>query len=238
MDKGILDRNIQLALPDAEIVETLLPLCPQISLYLIRADNMKRNFSPHEIQVIHHRTPYWSFCWGSGQAMAYFILRNRALFEGRSVLDFGSGSGVVAISAAVAGARKVVACDSDRDAIDAIKANTALNRVRVLACESLSELSRDFDILTAADVLYDPANYPLLEEFLAYAPEVLVADSRLKAIRAAPYRKIAEITTTTIPDLHEGDEFNHVTIYRASLSTPLPDSGSGGNTIGRDEILW
>jgi len=228
MDREALSRNIRRTLPDAEVIETLLPLCARIRLYLIRPDNMKREFSPEEIQAVFHRTPYWSFCWASGQAMAYFILRNQELFKGRSVLDFGSGSGVVAISAAMAGARKVVACDNDPDAIDAIRANRALNRAPVLTCESLSELSRDFDILTAADALYDPENYHLLKEFLSFAPEVLVADSRLKSMEVAPYRRIARITTTTIPDLHEGDEFNHVTIYRASLSSspsPLCQNG-------------
>ncbi|MFH1491681.1 MAG: 50S ribosomal protein L11 methyltransferase [Pseudomonadota bacterium] len=227
MDRGILNRNIQRTLPSARILETGLPLCPEIRLSLISADNMKRQFSPDEIRRIQQKTPYWSFCWASGQAMAWFILKNRPLFEGKSILDFGSGSGIVAIAAAMAGAKEVAACDSDRDAIDATEVNAALNGVRVNTCESLEEVPMECHMILTADVLYDRENYGLLERFLEYAPEVFVADSRLKTIDVTPYRRITQITTTTIPDLHEGDEFNHVNIYRAGNSSAILDGITG-----------
>jgi len=216
MNLEILRRNIQRTLPDAQIAETPLQLCPELKLCLICADNMSRRFSEDETRIILDNTPYWSFCWSSGQAMAYYLRQNRRLTEGRSILDFGSGSGVVAIAAAMAGAKKVVACDIDPDALDAIKFNAALNRVEIDTCESFEKLSDSFDMIITADFLYDKENQYFLEKFLSYAPVVFVAESRLKTIAVTPYEKITEITTTSLPDLYEPDEFKKVSIYRAS----------------------
>lgn len=209
-------RNIQRTLPDAQIAETSLQLCPELKLCLICADNMSRRFSEDEIRIILDHTPYWSFCWSSGQAMAYYLLQNRRLTEGRSILDFGSGSGVVAIAAAMAGAKKVVACDIDPDAIDAIRFNAELNKVEIDTCDSFDKLSDRFDMILSADFLYDKENQYFLEKFLNYAPLVFVAESRLKSIKITPYEKISEIKTTSLPDLYEPDEFKKVSIYRAS----------------------
>ena len=47
-----LRRNIQRTLPDAQIAETPLQLCPELKLCLICADNMSRRFSEDEIRII------------------------------------------------------------------------------------------------------------------------------------------------------------------------------------------
>ena len=54
-----------------------------------------------------------------------------------------------------------------------------------------------------------------LDEFLALAPEILVADSRVKSLELPPYRRIAELTATTLPDLDEPGEFRRIGIYQA-----------------------
>lgn len=215
MNIDTLTRNLQRTLADAQLVETPLTLCPKLSLFLISAANMQRRFALTEIQTILDNTPYWTFCWASGQALAYYILQNKEKFAGRIILDFGAGSGVVAIAAALAGAKKVFACDIDPDAITAIRANAALNKVSVYTCRSLVEVAEPLDLIIAADVLYDRDNFHFLEDFLSYAPEILVADSRAKSINVAPYQKIAEISATTLPDLDEFDEFNKIAIYWA-----------------------
>ena len=221
MPKKNLTYNIQRTLPDAQIVETPLPLCPEMSLYLISADNMQRRFSVDETHRIIGTAPYWSFCWASGQAMASYIFAHRDLIEEKSILDFGSGSGVVAVAAAMAGAGEVIACDNDQAAIDAIKANAELNRVQVNTCESLVGISDSIDLIITADVLYDRENHHFLIEFLSMASLIFIADSRLKTLDVRPYKKIAEIETTILPDLSEGDEFKHVNIYRKYFTDSL-----------------
>jgi len=208
-------RNIRRTLPKGRIVVTPLQLCPEIKLYLLSGENMERPFSPDEVRTISMRPPYWAFCWASGQVLAYHILKNRDLFAGKCVLDFGSGSGVSAIAAAMAGAKRVIACDMDGDAIEAVLANATLNRVQLDTCESLLHLSQGLDFILAADVLYDRENYCFLERFLHLAPEVLVADSRVRNIEMCCYKKISEMTATTLPDLKEGEEFRHVRIFRS-----------------------
>jgi predicted nicotinamide N-methyase len=216
VNKAQLTRHIQRTLSDAKIVATPLPLCPDIKLYLISPDNMERSFSHDEIQIILHNTPYWTFCWAGGHALAHHISCQPDQFADKTILDFGSGSGVVAIAAAKANARKVIACDIDLHALDAIKANAALNHVHVDICTSLGEVTEKVDLIIAADVLYDQSNFYLIKEFLVYGSEVLVADSRVNKINSDFYRKVAEITATTIPDLDDYEAHKKVALYRAT----------------------
>src|SRR5690606_1793144 len=47
--------------------------------------------------------PFWAFAWAGGQGLARYVLDNAGLVRGRKVLDFATGSGLVAIAAAKAG---------------------------------------------------------------------------------------------------------------------------------------
>ena len=51
------------------------------------------------IRRIWNDTPYWIFCWASGLAMAQWLLAEPDHVKDKVVLDFGAGSGVVAIAA-------------------------------------------------------------------------------------------------------------------------------------------
>jgi len=210
-----LEASVHRALAGATITEKALDLCPEVRLHLMGSGNMQRRFSAEETRAILAHPPYWALCWASGQALAWHVLRNKSLVRGKRILDFGAGSGVVAIAAAMGGAARVIACDHDPDAIAAIRANAALNKVQVETCRSLDDLSVEIDLILAADVFYDRENYYFLHKFLELAPEILVADSRIKVIEVSPYRRVTEITTSTIPDLDEYDEFKRVGIYRA-----------------------
>ncbi len=216
MNPRTLNRNIRRTLPDAEIAETVLPLCPALKLYLIRPDHVRRAFSREETAAIQANPPYWSFCWSSGHALARFVSENKKMFEGKSVLDFGAGSGVAAIAVALAGGRRVTACDIDQDAIDAAKANAALNRVSLKTCESLEAISSEIDLIVASDVLYDRKNLPILDYLLEFASDILVAESRVKSIDIPPYEKIADMEAPMVPDVDACDPYRHVKIYRAA----------------------
>ena len=75
--------------------------------------------------------PFWAFAWAAGQALARYLLDHPEAVEGRDVIDIASGSGLVAIAAARAGAAAVTAYDIDPLAIAAIEANAAANGVTV-----------------------------------------------------------------------------------------------------------
>jgi len=73
--------------------------------------------------------PFWAFPWAGGQALARFLLDHPERVAGRVVLDMASGSGLVAIAAARAGAARVTASDTDPVARTAIAINAAVNDV-------------------------------------------------------------------------------------------------------------
>jgi predicted nicotinamide N-methyase len=71
--------------------------------------------------------PFWAFPWAGGQGLARYVLDHPETVAGRDVLDIASGSGLVAIAAAKAGARSVTAGDIDENALAAIALNAAAN---------------------------------------------------------------------------------------------------------------
>jgi predicted nicotinamide N-methyase len=187
-----------------------------LKLWLIDADNMDRAFSPEETQRILQDPPYWSFCWASGLALARFFAENPHWVAGKRVLDFGAGSGVAGIAAMKAGALEVVACDLDPVAIESCRANAALNDVELgYSTDFFAEDDR-FDLILVADVLYDRANLPLLDQFLSRGKEALVADSRVKDFQHPAYRRLDILDALTLPDLAEPWEFRKVSLYHAA----------------------
>ena len=214
-----LDERIKAMLHDAFVSEQTLPQCPEIKLWLVDPATMQRPFSLDEIRSIWEHTAYWAFCWASGQVLGRYILDNPNLVKGKKILDFGTGSGVVAIAAMMAGAKDVVACDIDTDALISTLANAQLNQVELTLNDDLFSIEvRDFDLLIAADVLYDRENLSFLDTFFDFAPEVLLADSRIKNFSHPQYDPIDQIASFTVPDLDELDEFRQVNLYRGKMA--------------------
>ena len=202
-------------LGDARLAPTELP-GTDLRLWLIDAANMDRAFSPEETRRILDEPPYWGFCWASGLALARFLARHPEWVEGRRVLDFGAGSGVAGIAACKAGALEVVACDLDPLALAACQANARLNGVELGYSKDFFTEADRFDLILVADVLYDRANLPLLDEFLSRGREALVADSRVRDFRHPAYQQLAMLHALTLPDLAEPHEFRDVSLYHAS----------------------
>lgn len=209
-----LSQPLQALLGDAQLSVQGLPDC-DLQLWLIDIDNMQRALDADETRRILAEPPYWCFCWASGLALARWIADHPQWVRGKRVLDFGSGSGVVAIAAARAGATEVVACDLDPLALNACRANAQLNQVTLgYSADFFSEQDR-FDLIIVADVLYDRANLPLLDQFLSRGHQALVADSRVKDFQHPQYRKLATLEAKTWPDLGEPAEFRQVSLYHA-----------------------
>ena len=216
MTPEILDQHLAKTLSRGRVAATAPAGCPDISLYLFDPSVLEGPISHEEAQAVVAEPAYWSFCWASGQVLAAYILANPLLVSGERVLDFGSGSGIVAIAAAMAGAREAIACDIDPVALEAAGANARLNGVTVSLCSDWNRRPGDVGVVTAADVLYDPANRPLLSVFRQAAPRVLLADSRVKELGDDQYRQQVVIEARTWPDLHEFEEFNRVRVYQAT----------------------
>ncbi|MBX8597764.1 50S ribosomal protein L11 methyltransferase [Pseudomonas cichorii] len=209
-----LQQSLSQLLGDARLVATPLP-GTELKLWLIDADNMDRAFSPDETRRILEEPPYWSFCWASGLALAHFLAEHPHWVAGKRVLDFGAGSGVAGIAAVKAGAAEVVACDLDPLALAACRANAELNDVQLgYSADFFAEADR-FDLILVADVLYDRANLPLLDQFLSRGREALVADSRVRDFRHDAYQRLAMLHAHTLPDLAEPHEFRDVSLYHA-----------------------
>jgi predicted nicotinamide N-methyase len=202
-------------LGDAQLVAATLP-GTTLKLWLIDPENMQRAFNPEETRRILEEPPYWCFCWASGLVLARWLAEQPQWVRGKRVLDFGAGSGVAAIAAAKAGALEVVACDLDPLALAACRANAELNDVQLsYSADFFAEQDR-FDLIIVADVLYDRANLPLLDQFLSRGQQALVADSRVRDFQHPLYQRIGLLDACTWPDLAEPAEFRLVSLYHAS----------------------
>ena len=123
MDPAVfIRRNTAIATP---------PLVPEIRLHLATEITPIWQATEESLARSGVPPPFWAFAWAGGQALARYLLDHPPTVAGRFVLDFGAGSGLVAIAAAKAGAAHVLAAEIDHFAAAAITANAALNGVMV-----------------------------------------------------------------------------------------------------------
>ncbi|MCU4178577.1 class I SAM-dependent methyltransferase [Bosea sp. BH3] len=133
-----------------------VPHAPEISLHVAEEATELWQKTEEELAVIGLPPPFWAFAWAGGQALARHLLDSPGTVAGRRVLDFASGSGLVAITAAKAGAAQVQACDIDAFAVAAIGINAAANGVTVAArCDDLIGHDEGWDVICAGDVCYE-----------------------------------------------------------------------------------
>lgn len=207
---------LQDTLADAQLLATPLPGVPELQLWLLDPANLDRAFSSDETRRLLETPPYWGFCWGSGLALARWVLDHPEQVRGKRVLDFGAGSGVVALACSAAGASRSIACDLDRPARLASGLNADLNGLAVELAADYFAVGGELDLILAADVLYDRDNHGFLDHFLNRADQVLVADSRVRDLQHPRYPKIATLHGQTWPDLGESLDFRQVSLYRAA----------------------
>jgi len=133
--------------------------------------------------------PFWATAWPGGQAAARYILDHPATVAGRRVLDLASGSGLVAIAAAKAGAATVAANDIDPYALAAITLNAQANGVAVTTRpgDLLDGDGEDAEVVLAGDVFYHEALaqriLPFVTRAAARGASVLIGDPWRKYLR-------------------------------------------------------
>jgi predicted nicotinamide N-methyase len=142
------------------------PLVPEIRLYLATEVVPLWRATEEELEKMGVPPPYWAFAWAGGQALARYVLDHPEQIMGKHVLDIGSGSGMVAIAAAKAGAASVLAADIDAFSIAAIRVNAAANNaVIAVTQDDLIGAESDWDMVLVGDLFYER---PLAERLLAW----------------------------------------------------------------------
>jgi predicted nicotinamide N-methyase len=132
------------------------------------------------------------------------------------VLDLGSGSGLVAVAAALAGARRVVASEIDPFGATAVGVNAVDNGVGPFEVvgDVLDSGPPDVDVVLAGDVCYDRAMservLPYLDAARARGAEVLLGDPGRPYV---PQARLTAVATFDVPDT-EGPQVRRTTVWR------------------------
>ena len=160
---------------------TAPPHVPEIRLHLADEAHDLWHRTEDELQAIGLEPPFWAFAWAGGQGLARYILDNPQIVTGKRVVDFATGSGLVAIAAKKAGAASVLASDIDQFCEAAVMLNAAVNAVSVdFSQRDLVGETLDCDVLLAGDVFYDRAFadrlVPWMRGLAAGGVEVIVGD--------------------------------------------------------------
>lgn len=107
------------------------PLVPEIVLHLAEESLPIWRRTEEELGEMNVPPPFWAFAWAGGQALARYILDVPESVAGKRVLDIGSGSGLVALAARLAGAKSAVANDIDAFALAACALNANANGLTI-----------------------------------------------------------------------------------------------------------
>jgi predicted nicotinamide N-methyase len=178
--------------------------------------------------------PFWAFPWAGGQGVARYVLDHPGLVAGRRVLDVGTGSGLVAIAAALAGARTVTATDVDPFALAAARRNAQLNGVTVTvrAADLLSGAAEaegavgEADVVLAGDLFYErrlaERVVPFLDRGRAAGAHVLAGDPDRPYL---PRDRFVLLARYRVP-VAAGLEATGTKLTAVWCLTPLPVTGA------------
>jgi predicted nicotinamide N-methyase len=213
------------------------PLVPEVDLHLATEVVPFWRKTEEELQAEGVPPPYWAFAWAGGQALARYVLDHREVVAARSVLDFGTGSGLVAIAAVKSGARVVVAADTDGFAASAIGLNCWANGISCMVRkpaveanghgrrgEKIEIITEDiigkpcvWDVILVGDMCYER---PLAERLLKWLGEcarrgatVLLGDPGRAYFPGSGTAKLATYRVQTTREL-EDREIRETSVYR------------------------
>jgi predicted nicotinamide N-methyase len=194
------------------------PLTPEIRLRLADEAVPLWRKTEEELGAMGLPPPFWAFAWAGGQALARYALDHSVLVEGKRVLDFASGSGLVAIAAAKAGAAEVTASDIDAFAIAAIEANAALNDVSVAPrLEDLIGTDEGWGVVLAGDIAYEKdlagAAMDWLMSLARRGAAVLIGDPRRSYLPCDRLDCVVEYSVPVTREL-EDSEIKRTGVFR------------------------
>lgn len=191
------------------------PLVPEIRLHLATEVVPLWRATEEELEKIGVPPPYWAFAWAGGQALARYVLDHPALVSGKQVLDIGSGSGLVGLAAAKAGAAHVLAADIDAFAGAAIALNASANHLPLaITQDDMIGRTGNWDIVLVGDLFYER---PLAEKLLAWLhtqnSAALLGDPGRNYFPKDGVEKLATYNVQTTRDL-EDREIRETSVYR------------------------
>jgi predicted nicotinamide N-methyase len=212
--------------PSAEVIRgstrlRAVPLVPEIRLH--QASEPIGLW--HRTELAAGRTgldpPFWAFAWAGGQALARYLLDHPEAVTGRHAIDVGSGSGLVAIAAVLAGAAAVTAYDIDPLAAAAIAVNADANGVAVPVVLADVRLHDDLpspgtDLVLVADAFYEQELAAevlrLAERSRDHGAAVLIGDFGRAYL---PRARLVPLASYDVPGLRvlEDADVKHTTVW-------------------------
>ncbi|MBN7777928.1 methyltransferase [Nitratireductor aquimarinus] len=177
------------------------PHVPEIALHLADEAHDLWQRTEEELAEIGLPPPFWAFAWAGGQGLARYVLDHPETVRDRTVLDFATGSGLVAIAAAMAGAKRVMAADIDPFSAPACALNMAENHVQFETTQDdLVGVAGGWDVVLAGDVFYDRAMTetltPWFERLSRAGSTVIVGDPGRSYL---PRERLSELAVYTVP---------------------------------------
>ena len=132
------------------------PHAPELQLYLATEIEPIWRSTEEVMQQTGLDPPFWAFAWAGGQALARYLLDHPEEVAGRRVLDFATGSGIVAIATLMAGAAEVLAADVDPFCAAAVALNAEANGVTIAFTghDLLPGDPPEVDVICAGDICY------------------------------------------------------------------------------------
>jgi predicted nicotinamide N-methyase len=200
--RGFIRANTQILSP---------PLVPEIKLHLAGESVPLWQKTEEELGELGLPPPFWAFAWAGGQALARHILDRSDIVRGRTIIDLASGSGIVAIAAALSGARRVLATDVDQFALAAMSLNSRLNDVsiEVTGGDLMSNPILACDVILVGDLFYEQALaarvFSWLEAAEARGIEVLIGDPGRSYLPKDRLIRIEEYQVPVTRDLEDAE---------------------------------
>ncbi len=187
------------------------PHTPELRLHLADEVTPIWRMTEDELGQLGLPPPFWAFAWAGGQALARYLLDNPREVAGQRVVDFATGSGIVAIAAVKAGAKSVLAADIDVFCAAAVALNAEANDVAIdfTDVNLLDAPPPSVDLILAADICY---GRPLAEQVMAWlsaarraGARVLIGDPGRSYFPRSGLEKLAEYRVPTTRELEDAE---------------------------------
>lgn len=214
--------SINLQYPSEQLLQTFSPLTP-----VPHCESIKAHIAPDFFMLWEEyekergcitEIPYWAAIWPGAKSLAAYILRNPSLVMGKRVLDFGAGSGVGSIAAAMSGASEIMANDIDQIALYIAQKNFKANSV-CIKTDSTNLLTASnsafYDLILVCDMFYERSTAQPLHEFLLKSvkrgSEVLIADG------TRPFTPRKDLNLIMSEDIEVNKELEGIAVRRVNL---------------------